>query len=225
MHSIQEKLLALSKRENLADLSLRKMAEKIGMPNESPQKIKHHFSQLEKKGFFTLNKSGGALQHTAAWASTIINNGAELFSIPIIGVANCGPANVFAETNFQGFIKVSSRLLRRNNVDGMFAIKADGASMNRAEFQDGKKLEDGDYAIVDSNKKVPSNNDIVLAIIENKATIKRFIKDTINKQIVLMADSSYDYEPIYLHSDDEFMISGKVVDIIKRPNSHSRADN
>jgi SOS-response transcriptional repressor LexA len=214
MHIIQEKLLALSKQNNLAGLSLRGMAEKIGLPNESPQKIKHHLSQLEKKGFFTTNKHG-SVEQTPAWALNILKSGSKLFSIPIIGVANCGPATVFAEKNFQGFLKVSNKLLGRN-AKGLYAVKADGMSMNRAEIG-GKRLEDGDFAIIDSNKINPANKDAVLAIIDNKATIKRFIEDKENDQIVLMADSSYDYEPIYLHADDDFNISGKVVDIIKRP--------
>jgi hypothetical protein len=36
-------------------------------------------------------------------------------------------------------------------------------------------------------------------------------------QIVLQADSSFDYDPIYLHPDDDFSISGTVVDVIKKP--------
>ncbi|OGS05430.1 MAG: hypothetical protein A3I76_02225 [Elusimicrobia bacterium RIFCSPLOWO2_02_FULL_61_11] len=87
--------------------------------------------------------------------------------------------------------------------------------MNRAEIA-GKKIEDGDYVIIDSNKKDVRDNDIVLAIIDNKATIKRFIDDRKNGQVILKADSSYDYDPIYLHPDDDFLISGKAVAVIKR---------
>ncbi|MBK7764483.1 MAG: hypothetical protein IPI46_14280 [Bacteroidetes bacterium] len=217
MHPIQEKLLELSKMEGFATMSLRDMATALGMPDSSPQKMKHHLSQLERKGFFTLNKSKGYVTHALKQVTGMTSNGSHIFSIPIIGVANCGPANVFAETNFQGFLKVSSRLLSRSTVNGLYAVKADGASMNSAQIN-GKILEDNDYAIIDSNQKSPSNKEVVLAIIDDKATIKRFIDDRANGQIVLMADSSYDYEPIYLHEDDNFNISGKVIDIIKRPN-------
>jgi len=88
--------------------------------------------------------------------------------------------------------------------------------MNRAEI-DGKYIEDGDYVIVDSNYKDARNRDVVLVIIDNMATIKRFINDQQNNQIVLRADSSFDYDPIYLHADDDFSISGKVIQIIKKP--------
>lgn len=216
MHIIQEKLLESSKKPGFTDLSLRAMAAEIGLPDESPQKIKHHLQQLEKKGFFMRDKMTGSIFHPPKWAGGIIKSGATLFSIPVIGTANCGPATVFAEPNYQGFLKVSSKLLGRKSARDLYAIKGDGLSMNLAEF-DGKRLDDGDYAIIDSGVHAPANGDAVLAIIDNKATIKRFIEDKANDQIVLKADSSYDYEPIYLHADDDFQINGKVIGVIKRP--------
>ena len=216
MHKIQEKLLELSKKPGFGDMSLRTMATEIGLPQESPQKVKHHLQQLEKKGFFTLDKVKGSVSHIPKWAGDVMKSGATLFSIPVIGTANCGPATIFAEPNYQGFLKVSSKLLGRKSAQGLYAVKGDGQSMNLAEF-DGKNLDDGDYAIVDSTIHSPANNDAVLAIIDSKATIKRFIEDKENDQIVLKADSSYDYEPIYLHADDDFQINGKVIGVIKRP--------
>ena len=88
--------------------------------------------------------------------------------------------------------------------------------MNRAELN-GRKIEDGDFVIVDSTDKSPETNDVVLAILDNKATIKRFIDDRKNGQIVLKADSSFDYEPIYLHPDDDFSVNGKIIGVIKHP--------
>ncbi len=219
MHPIQEGLLNLSKKENLAELSLREMANRIGMPGESPQKIKHHLLQLQKKGFLTISRVKGMMKRTSSvpgWAKGLLDKASRLFSIPIIGAANCGPANIFAETNFQGFLRVSNKLLERSKPDGLYAIKADGSSMNRAEI-DGKRIEDGDYIIVNSKDREARNNDIVVAVIDNKATVKRFINDRLNKQIILRADSSFDYEPIHLHQDDDFSISGKVIQIIKNP--------
>ncbi|MBX4189330.1 S24 family peptidase [Candidatus Parcubacteria bacterium] len=88
--------------------------------------------------------------------------------------------------------------------------------MNRAILGD-RRIEDGDFVIVDSRRRSPANQDIVVAIIDGKATIKRFIDDRKNGQIVLKADSSIDYEPIHLHPDDDFAISGTAVAVIKRP--------
>lgn len=217
MHPIQEKLLELSKKENLAKLSLRDMGKAIGMSLESPQKIKHHLLQLQKKGFLSIDRAKGVMEKAAStpgWAKGLFKKTSQLFSIPIIGKANCGPAEIFAEQNFQGFLKVSGKLIHKTKPNGLYAIKADGFSMNRAVIGD-KNLEDGDYAIIDSEDTDAKTNDVVLAIIDNKASIKRFIDDRKNGQVVLKADSLFDYEPIYLHPDDEFFINGKVVGVIK----------
>ena len=219
IHPIQEKLLELSKKENLAKMSLRGMAESIGLPDASPQKIKHHLAQLEKKGFLTINRAQGVMSRSAAnpgWDKGLAGKSSTIFSIPIVGTANCGIATIFAETNFQGFLRISNKLVGINFPDDLYAIKTEGASMNKAEVK-GKKIEDGDYVIVNGKEKSFSNNDIVLAIIDSKATIKRFIDDRAHGQIVLRADSSFDYDPIYLHPDDDFNISGKIVAVVKNP--------
>ena len=217
MHPIQEKLLGLAKKRNLAKMTLREMADAIGLPHISPQKVKHHLLQLQKKGFLVIDRNRGSMERTEGSSTLIkglLDNSSKLFSIPIVGMANCGPATIFAEQNFQGFLRASSRLVGRSNPAGLFAIKSDGSSMNRAEIN-GKKIEDGDFVIVDSNNKTPKTGDVILAIIDDKATIKRFTEDRTNNQIVLRADSSYDYEPIYLHEDDSFNVNGKVVSVIK----------
>ena len=219
MHLIQEKILKLSEKKNLAKLSLRGIAKHIGMPEESPQKIKHHLLQLQKKGFLTIDRVRGMMDRTSlgpGWAKGILNKASRLFSIPIIGTANCGPATIFAEQNFQGFLRVSNKLIGKSHPRGLYAIKAKGSSMNRAEIK-GKRFEDGDFAIVDSKDKDINNRDVVLVIIDNTATIKRLIKDSKNKQVVLKADSSFDYEPVYLHPDDNFIINGKIIEVIKKP--------
>lgn len=195
------------------------MARAIGMPTESPQKMKHHLLQLQKKGFLAIDRNKGLMERsssTPGWAKGLAEKASRLFSIPVIGTANCGPATIFAEQNFQGFLRVSSKLVGRSQPTGLFAIKTDGSSMNRAVI-DGKNIEDGDYVIVNSEDTAPKTNDVVLAIIDNKATIKKFIDDRPNGQIVLKADSSHDYEPIHLHPDDDFSVNGKIVAVIKQP--------
>ncbi len=219
IHPIQEELLKLSKKKNLAKLSLREMAKLIGMPNQSPQKIKHHLLQLQKKGFLKIDRIKGVMKRTSSapdWAKGLLNKPARLFSIPVIGTASCGPLTIFAEQNFQGFLRVSNRLIKRSKPNGLYAIKTDGSSMNRAKIG-GLSLEDGDFAIVDREDRDAINQDVVLVIIDDMATIKRFIDDRQNGQIVLKADSYFDYEPIYLHKEDDFNICGKIIQIIKKP--------
>ena len=200
-------------------MRLRRVAKDIGMPKEPPQKIKHHLLQLQKKGFLSIDRVKGVMERSPnrpSWSVGLLNKASRLFSIPIIGTANCGPATIFAEQNFQGFLKTSSKLVGKSKPNGLFAIKADGLSMNKAEVN-GKTIDDGDFVIVDSENKSAETGDIVLAIIDEKATIKRFFDDKKNGQIVLKADSSFDYDPIYIHSDDDFGINGKIISVIKQP--------
>lgn len=223
MHQIQAKLLELSEEKNLAKVTLREMGRLIGSPNESPQKIKHHLIQLQKKGFLTIDKMKGVMGRSASvpsLAKGFLDKPKQLFSIPVVGTANCGPATIFAEENFEGFLKISSKLIGRSKPHGLFAIKVDGTSMNRADIN-GNHIEDGDHVIIDRSDKNIKTGDVVLSIIDDKATIKRFIDDRKNGQIVLMADSSFDYEPIYIHQDDDFSINGKAISVIKRPRANS----
>ena len=217
MHPIQQKLLELSADTNLARITLRAMAARIGMPGESPQKIKHHLQQLQKKGLLAIDRAAGVMSRASTKPTIskgLLNPARKLFSIPIVGTANCGPATLFAEQNLQGVLRVSGRLIGRSRPNGLYALKADGVSMNRAEIG-GRTIEDGDYVVVDSNDRSVRTNDVVVAIIDNKATIKRFIDDRANGQLVLKADSSFDYEPIHLHRDDDFIINGKAIAVVK----------
>ncbi|MDD5083378.1 MAG: S24 family peptidase [Candidatus Moranbacteria bacterium] len=214
MHTTQQRILDAAKNHNLAKMTLREVADVIGMQGTAPQTIKHHLAQLEKKGFLKIDTRKGSMKRSTK--VSLQSAASNILAIPIIGTANCGPADVFAEENFHGFLHVSARLVQRAQAFGLFAIKADGSSMNRATIK-GKRIEDGDYIVVDSEDKSASNNDIVLVIIDGKATIKRFIDDRANGQIVLKADSSYDYAPMFLHPQDDFSINGKVIGVIKKP--------
>ena len=52
MHKIQQNILKLSGEKNLGAMTLREIGEQIG--EKYPQKIKHHLTQLEKKGFLKM---------------------------------------------------------------------------------------------------------------------------------------------------------------------------
>jgi SOS-response transcriptional repressor LexA len=217
-HWIQARLLELAREIDLGTLTLRQTADRVG-EGISPQRLRHHLLQLHRRGLISIDRSRRSVRPAPNVATRAFGPGGAasgLFSIPVLGAANCGSPNLFADENLQGFLKVSARLLGRSKPTGLFALKADGNSMNRANI-DGKSLQDGDFAIVDSNRRSARTNDIVVAIIDGRATVKRFIDDKANGQIVLKADSSYDFEPIHLHVDDDFQISGTVVAVIKQP--------
>jgi len=90
--------------------------------------------------------------------------------------------------------------------------------MNRAEI-DGKKIDDGDYVIIDSQNCEAKDGEVVLSVIDGMANIKKFSVDEENNQIVLVSESTQNFPPIYIHQDDDYMINGKVIQVIKKPST------
>lgn len=215
MHPIQKALLELSEKENLSALTLRGMGGRIGLKDFSPQKIKHHLDQLKKKGFLVIDQKENIRPVRPGYSTGLLQE-KQLLNIPILGAANCGMPTLFAEENLKGFLKISPALIKSKNVKSLFALQADGLSMNKAKV-DGKTIDHGDYLIVDGTSFTPKTGDIVLSIIDGMANIKRFVKDDINDQIVLTSDSSFQFPSIYLHPEDDFMVNGKVIGVIKQP--------
>jgi repressor LexA len=208
MHKIQEQILKLTDSKNLGQMTLREIGEIIG--EKYPQKIKHHLDQLQKKGLLKIDRKAKIISRNSRGP---VGN-SKLMSIPIVGAANCGPATIFANENIEGYLKISKSILRK--CQNIFAIRAQGLSMNRAEIN-GQVIEDGDYLLVDSSQTSPSNGDIILSVIDDMANIKKYVWDEDNNQIVLVSQSTKDIPPIYIHEDDSFMINGKVIQVIKRP--------
>jgi len=214
MHHLQHKLLKLAHEQNLGQYSLRQIAAFLG--ERSPQKIKHHLGQLEKRGLIRVDRSKGLIEKTQQGRVTGLLTKAKLLSIPLLGSANAGPATALAEANIEGYLKVSSTLLGRKANRNLFALKVEGPSMNRSVI-DGKRMEDGDYVIVDSDDRFPRDGDVVLSVIDGMTNVKRFRRDRDNKQIALVSDSTHDFPPIYIHEDDAYIINGKVIQVIKKP--------
>lgn len=208
MHSIQEKLLKILNSQPLQGQTLRQIGELIG--ETSPQKIKHHLEQLQERGLIQIDKTKKQIKRVTGDMLT----GSSFISVPIIGGANCGPATIFANENIEGYLKLSPSLLKKHN--RIFAIRAHGISMNRAQIA-GKTIEDGDYLIIDSSDTTPTDGDVILSVIDDMANIKKYVWDEENNQVVLVSQSSRDIPPIYIHADDSFFINGKVIQVIKKP--------
>lgn len=215
LHPIQEAIIRLSREQNIAKLKLREIGRMIGHP--APQKIKHHLEQLEKRGILKIDRERQVTERISnGWIDGFLEEGRKLFRIPIVGAANCGPATLLAEQNIVGYLRISSTLLNRKSSDGLFAVRADGFSMNQAKIN-GKNIDNGDLLIINSNDRSPKEGQVILSIIDGAANIKRFHHDKKNNQIVLMSDSTQDFAPIHIHPNDDFCVNGKVIDVIKRP--------
>ena len=207
MHYIQQKILNFADKLNLKRNSLRQIGRLIG--ESHPFKVSYHLKKLEEKGFIKINKNTGEIKRT--------KNGKPqkglILVIPVLGEANCGKANIFAEENLEGYIKVSKNIIKTEN--NLLAVKASGNSMNKANVS-GQNIEDGDYVIVDT-KKQPQSNSYVLAIIDDCANIKKLLLNSKNKIISLISESTENHPTIFIHEDDKFLINGVVKYIIKKP--------
>lgn len=211
MHENQKKLLDLSKKRNLGKMSYRDIAELAGIKN--PQTVKHHLSQLQKKGLIKLDREGGVVERIKEGVSLMSG----LVAIPVYGAADCGSATKFADNYVQGHIRVSSKLVPYKK--GMFAVQADGFSMNQAKVGKAKRsIEPGDYVIVDGDVKVPERGEYVLSVIDGLANIKKFYLDEEHRQVMLVSESTKDYPPIVIDESEigQYVLSGKVVEVIKK---------
>jgi SOS-response transcriptional repressor LexA len=209
MHPIQQKLLRLADTYNIGNMSFRDIARIIG--EEHPQTVKHHLEQLEKKELIKWDKENRVVTKKSLG---IVSN-IDLIVIPVLGSANCGEANVYAEERIEGHIKVSNKLI--GNRKRVFAIKAVGHSMNNANIE-GRNIEDGDYVIIDPNDKNINSNEYVLSVIDEVANIKKIIIDRQNGQIALISESTFQYPDIFIEENEaaKYLINGKVIQVIKQ---------
>ena len=122
--------------------------------------------------------------------------------IPLIGSVSCG-LPIFAEENIEAQIPVSTKLIRKSA--NYFLLRAFGDSMNK------KGINSGDLLLI-KQQQVAENKDLVLALVDDDATVKEFINN--GDTIVLKPHSSNPkHQPIILTSD--FRIQGIVEKVIK----------
>lgn len=214
MHQIQQKLLALSKTKNLEKMTLREMGAAIGVAH--PQQVKFHLDQLVKKNLIFISKDRKTIRPVEG--GKVKASDLELINVPILGSASCGPATFFADANLQGYLKVSPSVIGRKNTSNLYALKAEGDSMNKARIgKDRKSLDTGDYALIENKELDTNESEYVVSIMEGMANIKRLIKDPANHRILLLSESTRDIPPIVIHENDDFSVSGVVMDVVKKP--------
>jgi SOS-response transcriptional repressor LexA len=209
MHKTQLKIIELSTKKDIEKMGPREIGRLIGV--DHPQIVVYHMTQLRKRGLLRKN--------TREILDKLRKNTDRtydlLIDIPILGAANCGIATLYAQEAFEGYLKISAKFLPNGERDGLFALRAEGDSMDKAHIN-GKNVEEGDYLLVDSNKTNPKNGDYILSIIDSCANIKKFNYDTDNERIVLYSESSKNYPPIYIHPSDDYLINGLVISVIKK---------
>jgi SOS-response transcriptional repressor LexA len=179
----------------------------FGVNFKSSRSISVYLEKLEVKKLIRRNPVTRKLEILDGFKKAFVD-------IPIYGGANCGVANIFADEYLQGTLKVAKNILK-NKIEDVFAVQVSGDSMNRYELN-GKNIEEDDYVLVDSSyKPTQEDKDVpVLAVIDGLATVKALWH--LGDKIGLFPKSSKkEFRQIYLTSQDDFIINGKVIEILK----------
>ncbi|MCL4385541.1 MAG: transcriptional repressor LexA [Actinobacteria bacterium] len=183
--------------------SVRNIAEILGF--SSPKGVSDHLSVLEKKGYILKNSSARSIRLTekALWILNISNplQDKNIVYLPLLGRIAAGRP-IFAEENIEEFIPVSSQIMGK--AQGQFLLKVKGDSMS------GEHIVDGDTLIV-KIQNTAENGDIVVALVDNEAVVKRFYKR--EDGVVELRSANPLYEPIIIK--DNLQIQGKVIAIYR----------
>lgn len=124
-----------------------------------------------------------------------------LVSVPLLGNIQAGVPHL-AEEQIEEWINLPSSLIKSRR--DVFLLKVRGDSMINAGIYE------NDLVIVRPVKEA-KNNDIVVALLHDEATVKRLVY--VKNRAYLKAENP-DYQNIY--PKEEWMIQGKVVGVIRQ---------
>ncbi len=177
--------------------SVREIGEAIGLSSSST--VHGHMARLEEKGYIRRDP-------TKPRAIEVLD-GSDLkpqkrtVSIPIVGRVTAGEP-ILALENVEDHFPLPADFVRADESE-LFFLTVQGDSMVEAGILD------GDYVLV-RRQQHASNGDIVVALIEDEATVKRFYKE--RDHIRLQPENRF-MDPIIV---PDAKILGKVIALIRR---------
>jgi len=122
--------------------------------------------------------------------------------MPVIGRVAAG-IPISAIENHEGSLVLDPSFLRK--AENAFALRVKGDSMINAG------INDKDLVIVSPDEQA-KNGDIVVAMLNDEATVKKF--EMINNKIRLIAEND-NYKPIEVNNRDNFNLVGKVKGVVR----------
>lgn len=167
--------------------TVREICEEVGIKSTST--VHYYLKELADEGLIIKDDLK---------KRTIKLPGNQSVSVPLLGTVTAGlPITAIEEV--EEYIAVSNL---HGSSEDYFALHVRGESMIKAGILD------GDIVIV---HKVPTcrNGEIVVALIEDEATVKRYYRDKDKHRLMPEND---DFDPIIV---DELVILGKVVSLIR----------
>lgn len=168
--------------------SVREIGAAVGVKSTST--VQYHINALVEAGYI---QRGDANQKR----TITIGRNQRAHHIPLVGTVTAGKP-ILAVESIEDYIPVPVD----NNGRELFALHVRGDSMINAAICD------GDLVIVEKTP-VAENGEIVVALIDDEATVKRFFKE--NGHFRLQPEND-NYEPIIV---DELAVLGKVIALIR----------
>ncbi len=199
--STQEKVLNFLKsylQEKGFPPTLREIASHFGLRGpKAPQKT---LQILEKKGY--IRRVPGGSRAIEMLIPPLVPK-SQILSLPIVGRVRAGEP-ILAVENIEGYINLDRSLV---SSDDVFLLRVQGDSMIDAHIQD------GDFALVKPQPNA-ENGEIVVALIEDEATIKRIFK---KRDLIRLEPANPNMEPIIVRKGEKRVtIVGKVVGIFRK---------
>lgn len=171
--------------------SFREIADSLGI--KSPSTIFYHINKLADAGKIEKDSFKNRTLHVPNRKNDKINN------IPVVGKVAAGMPILAVENIFDHLALPDSLFSGKN----LFSLQVKGDSMiNSGIF-------DGDIIIVNQQSDA-ENGEIVVALIEDEATVKTLYKE---KNKIRLQPENDNYEPIITSSA---VILGKVVGLIRK---------
>lgn len=166
---------------------------KTALGIKSTATVHSYLGKLEDKGY--IQKENGKSRTLRLDAETSRPSTAQ---IPIVGRVTAGMP-ILAVENFDGYVDFTENNYKKEE---LFALRVTGTSMIEAGILD------GDIVIV-RHQTVAENGDIIVALIDDEATVKTFYKE--NGHFRLQPENSA-MKPIIV---DSLSVLGKVVASIR----------
>jgi repressor LexA len=198
---VQEKVFNFLKdhlREKGFPPTLREIASHFGLQGpKAPQKT---LNILERKGYIHKVPGGSRAIEILGHPSVRLT---QILPVPIVGRVQAGEP-ILAIENIEGYINLDRSLALSEDV---FLLRVQGDSMIDAHIQD------GDFAMV-KPQPTAENGEIVVALIEDEATIKRIFQ---KRDLIRLEPANPKMEPIVIRKGDKKVtIVGKVIGIFRK---------
>jgi repressor LexA len=177
--------------------SVREICEAVSLRSTST--VHGHLKRLEKKGMIKRDPS----KPRALEIAELSTPKKEMINIPIVGKITAG-LPILATENIEDTFPVPLDYIKHDKE--LFMLRVSGKSMINVG------INDNDLAIIESNNQA-TNGDIVVALIDDSATIKRFYKE---KDHIRLQPENDSMEPIIV---DDCQILGKLVGIFRSFNN------